>query len=414
MAYYADGDPLFTKYELRGTVANQVGTMLAKIDAIATDEILGTDPERLADYCQAEHTVEIPHLLVDDVEVEQSDAKVDVSHDRTRYVRDRTQPFFIPGTTVTFFVPFAGDKALFGMRPSEFSLNPPKAIVGDGELLLRYQLTMHDAEGVRAAFDKDLEQIQSTLEVQRRDIEPQNTSLRDVALNRIAERRDKLRADQGLVADLGFPTRRRTGAPNTYTVPTRRKRVSTRRPTPETAPAKPLEPELAVDVYEEILAIMDNMVSVMEQSPHAFITMGEEELRTHFLVQLNGQFEGNATGETFNYEGKTDILIKQDGRNIFIAECLVWNGAKSLVQKIDQLLGYASWRDTKTAIVVFSRRKNFSKVLSQIAPTVRNHDKTVNELEVPGESRFQFILEHRDDPERHLTLAVLAYDVPGE
>jgi hypothetical protein len=29
------------------------------------------------------------------------------------------------------------------------------------------------------------------------------------------------------------------------------------------------------------------MVAVMEQSPKAFEQMGEEDLRTHFLVQLN-------------------------------------------------------------------------------------------------------------------------------
>ena len=33
----------------------------------------------------------------------------------------------------------------------------------------------------------------------------------------------------------------------------------------------------------------------MERSPYAFKAMNEENLRQHFLVQLNGQFEGNAT-----------------------------------------------------------------------------------------------------------------------
>jgi hypothetical protein len=32
-----------------------------------------------------------------------------------------------------------------------------------------------------------------------------------------------------------------------------------------------------------------------------------DKIRQHFLVQLNGQFEGDASGETFNYDGKTDI-----------------------------------------------------------------------------------------------------------
>ena len=94
--------------------------------------------------------------------------------------------------------------------------------------------------------------------------------------------------------------------------------------------------------------------------------MREEDLRQHFLVQLNGQYEGQASGETFNFEGKTDILIRAEGRNVFIAESKFWRGPESLRETIDQLLGYASWRDTKTAILIFNRQKNFSEVLAKI------------------------------------------------
>ena len=43
-----------------------------------------------------------------------------------------------------------------------------------------------------------------------------------------------------------------------------------------------------------------------------------------FWFELNGHYEGGASGETFNYEGKTDILIRVQGKNIFIAECEYW------------------------------------------------------------------------------------------
>jgi hypothetical protein len=62
--------------------------------------------------------------------------------------------------------------------------------------------------------------------------------------------------------------------------------------------------------YEEILQIMKNMAQGMERSPHEFAGMGEETLRSHFLVQRNGVYEGQATRETFNFEGNTDILIR--------------------------------------------------------------------------------------------------------
>jgi hypothetical protein len=128
-----------------------------------------------------------------------------------------------------------------------------------------------------------------------------------------------------------------------------------------------------MEEYENILGIIRNMVQVMERSPKAFENMGEEDLRTHFLVQLNSQYEGGATGETFNFQGKTDILIRADGRNVFIAECKFWGGEKQFQDTIDQLLSYLSWRDTKTALIIFNRNANFSDVLKKITEIAPKH-----------------------------------------
>ena len=73
----------------------------------------------------------------------------------------------------------------------------------------------------------------------------------------------------------------------------------------------------------------------MERSPSAFVTLGEEALRLHFLLALNGHYEGAATGETFNYEGKSDILIRVKGRNIFAAECKATTSKASMIQTVD-------------------------------------------------------------------------------
>jgi hypothetical protein len=164
--------------------------------------------------------------------------------------------------------------------------------------------------------------------------------------------------------------------------------------------------------YEHVLSVISNMVAVMERSPGAFRNMKEEDLRQHFLVQLNGQYEGQATGETFNFEGKTDILIRAEGKNIFVAECMFWDGPKSLSNKIDQLLGYASWRDTKTAILVFNRRRDFSAVLSRIPEVVRAHPNFKRGLSFDSVTGFRFVLHHKDDPQRELTVTVLAFEVP--
>ena len=155
------------------------------------------------------------------------------------------------------------------------------------------------------------------------------------------------------------------------------------------------------------------MAQVMELSPSAFATMDEESLRSHFLVQLNGHYEGGATGETFNYEGKTDILIRVQGKNIFIAECKYWDGPKKLTDTLNQLLSYSSWRDTKVAVIVFNRRKNFSSVLDVIPPTVEAHPNCKKFVGQQSETSFRYTFAHRDDPNREMTLTVMAFDVPS-
>jgi hypothetical protein len=173
------------------------------------------------------------------------------------------------------------------------------------------------------------------------------------------------------------------------------------------------EPELRPETYEEILRVIKSLSLTMERSPSAFATMGEEHLRDHILVSLNGQFEGAATSETFNRSGKTDILIRVKDRNIFIAECKFWDGPKSLTAAVDQVLSYLSWRDTKVALIVFNRRKDVSAVLAAIPETVSQHPLFKKQLEYKAEGAFRFLFGQKDDRNRDLILTVLVFDVPG-
>jgi len=169
---------------------------------------------------------------------------------------------------------------------------------------------------------------------------------------------------------------------------------------------------LAQEEYDEILRIMKNMVRVMEQSPRAFEKMGEEDLRTHFLVQLNAQYERQATGETFNFQGKTDIMVRVEGRNVFIAECKFWKGERELQNTIDQLLSYLSWRDTKTAILIFNRNANFTEVLAKIGDAAPSHACFKRDLGKSDESIFRYVFHQPADTNRELLLTVMAFDVP--
>jgi hypothetical protein len=77
----------------------------------------------------------------------------------------------------------------------------------------------------------------------------------------------------------------------------------------------------------------------------SFATLDEESIRNHILLQLNGHYDGAATGETFNSNGKTDILIRMEDIHIFIRLCKFWHGPKAFEEAIDQLPSYLTWRD---------------------------------------------------------------------
>jgi hypothetical protein len=83
-----------------------------------------------------------------------------------------------------------------------------------------------------------------------------------------------------------------------------------------------------------------------------------------------------------------------------------------LVETIDQLLGYVSWRDTKAAIIIFNRNKNFSRVKETIPDAVKAHPNFKRVVDDNGEGRSQYVLAHRDDKNREIILTVLAFDVP--
>jgi hypothetical protein len=142
--------------------------------------------------------------------------------------------------------------------------------------------------------------------------------------------------------------------------------------------------------------------------------MGEEDLRSHFLVQLNGAFKGQATGETFNFQGKTDILMRFEGKNVFIAECKFWKGEKSFLETLDQLLSYLSWRDTKAAVLIFNRNADFSAVLAKIRETAPKHPLFKRDGGASGASAFRYVFAQPNDRNREIILTVLAFDIPTQ
>ena len=269
---------------------------------------------------------------------------------------------------------------------------------------------MLDSKQIKASFESRLTEIETYLKWIENDISSFNNKLNDKTRKMIEIRKGKIINDQGIVSSLGYPLKQNPNLPTTN-VPVIRKKILIQKPT-STTTSLVSEPKLEMENYDAIIEIISDMALVIERSPQSFANVKEEDLRQQFLVPLNSHFEGEATGETFNFEGKTDILIRHKGKNIFIAECMFWNGPKSLLEKISQLLGYTSWRDTKTAILVFNRNKDLTNVLEQIPETVKTRSNFKKQLDYKCETGYRFLLSHNTDKNRELILTILVFDIP--
>ena len=314
---------------------------------------------------------------------------------------------------VTFAVPWSGPEWLLHCQPNQFSTCQPGPEVTRTELRWTFSTENRTPEEIKRQFDSEVNLVGRYVGWVNEMVKHWNEHLRQVVEPSILQRKERLQKGAALAASFGLPVRSRSPAQQPLPVPVTRKRIVMVKPHAAVTPAERAR-ILDEAVYEEILANLRNMNLVIERNPSAFAGMDEETLRWHFLVQLNNNFEIGATGETFSKKGKTDIYLPADGRAAFIAECKFWTGPSSFSPIIDQLLGYLTWRDTKTSILLFVRNKDFSSVVGQIVSLTQNHPNHVRFLGEKHPAEFRFLFRSRDASNEFLTVAIMCFHLPSE
>lgn len=403
---------LFTKHGWSDVERHQLEKVKQEIVQYNGNKLLNTPLDDLYNYFFETYKLDVPQILEDKIYIDQNEIQVDVSHDPYRAIFDRNRPVYIQGTQIKYIIPYIGDKEMFFIQPTTYDLSPPRASVHDGHIEISISGADLTSQNIRNSFTEIFNSIKLYLSRLSNLIPGYNDKLRAQIYSTIDSRKKKLLNDQNLVSDLGFPLKQRQDSPFTYVTNGVKRKL---RPTPPEASSSPYVPEpvLSDSDYEYILDIINRMSLVMERCPISFNGLDEESLRMFFLMSLNGHFEGKATGETFNYKGKTDILIRENDKNIFIGECKFWGGPKKLTDTIDQLLNYSSWRDSKTAIILFNRNKNFSDVLKSIPPVVHSHKNFKKDLGNKSETIFKYKFKNKVDDNKELFLTILAFDIPS-
>ena len=316
-----------------------------------------------------------------------------------------------PRQVITFHLPFTGDGSLLRYQPSTHLMWSTEISVSSDEIHFDIINWQNDTATLKQEQNDIICKIRQQNDYVTGEVEHYNSGLDAQARFALSERKALLLKQASTVESLGIPLRKASDVVQTFSVPIVPKKLLVKPVSSETAYAP--QPTLDHETYQNILTILHEMGVAMERNPSTYAAKHEEDLRDFFLMTLGTHYP-NATGETFNKNGKTDILVRHDGTNIFVGECKFWKGIKGFHETIDQILGYLTWRDSKAAILCFVNNKELNPVLDQIATCTPQHPCFIRQEGKKAESWIQFEFRLKSDPTRNVHLAVLCFHFPAE
>ena len=397
------------------TFQNLVNRTVREIEALENNYVLKASPVELEQYYVSEATITPLTLATKERYIDkQEGTPVDVSDDfrRPRFGNER---IIVKGTVLDIAIPFTGDPELWRIQPSSYSVSGyPELEIRDSVVVFgcRFPDDSPEPERLKAEIERAIKSLNDAVATLARDVENHNREVSRKVREALNRKLTKAKATVDAVASLGIPIRQKA-APETFVFQTKRRESPVSRPTVPKGKFT-LEPTIDQREYEHILGILKSMSLVIERSPNTFASLDEEAIRTHFLIQLNGHYESSATGETFNFSGKTDILIRVGNRNVFIAECKFWHGPKSFSNAVDQLLRYLAWRDSKCAILVFNKRMDSSSVKRKIHEIMIARTEHRRTLAHDHEGAYRYVFVKPSDPGREIQITTMLFDVPQQ
>jgi hypothetical protein len=204
---YENSEVLFNKFDLSTSLENNMNQLTREVETLAIPADAGIDDvARTLDKLAEKYKIELPTLNEKETYTSVGEKELDVSKDERLYISDRSKPFFKSYTSVTFHIPYAGDKEFFLMRASTITYNPPRAEVTNEELRLTFLIEGEvDGDQLKSEFNMELERIKQGLEWVRNDVSSAyNAELRDRAVSIVNQRSDKRNQAESILKDLGF------------------------------------------------------------------------------------------------------------------------------------------------------------------------------------------------------------------
>jgi hypothetical protein len=406
---------LFCERRLSDTLEGLYTQGQQAVDGIPEGQFLALSDDAVVEHVVSKLQIQPLQIYEDAIEARDQESRLDVSGWYRQRGIETAEPKWVPSLRITAFVPYSGDEWLWDMRPSTWGASSPRATVrlrdgkGIGQLEIAIEFpTQTEPERFKKVLDEQLSDLRFYIGHQQKDIEAAMQSLPGRVREAVTRRRKRLESHAAVRKVLNIPLRKRDGAPTLQPPPIQRKLV---RPLPP-VPASPPEYGIRDEDYEHILGVVRHEGRTFESTPATFAVHDEEELRDIILAHLNGHYNGVATAEAFRKCGKTDIRIEVENRAAFVAECKVWHGEKELLEAVGQLLGYLTWRDCRTALVLFNKDvSGFAAIQAKVPTILAKHSNQAGSVSTAQAGEWRYRFRSADDPGRLITVHVFLFNL---
>ncbi len=401
----------FRDIDLERSLNSNKQKMVVKVDSFKNEEIMANDLEILAGNLYEEFRIEPVEIM---------DEEFSKRHVGQAKVKKRIDPFLqdfygkeyteVDGVVMIFYFPFTGEEDLFKCHASTYSLSGyPDISISRGFISLRYEYSLSEMQSESAKdsalkkLERDIKDIRDGINYANKDVEAYNMSLKKQALHLLEEKKGKVESFFSVANMFEVPVKKSAYA-ETH-VPLQRKIV------PIAHEYKKEDIYSISDAnYADILATIKHMGSTYERTPRSYKDMKEEDLRNTLLAALNGTYLGGAVGEAFRNNGKTDICIEEKNRAAFVAECKMWTGQKAIADALKQLDSYLTWRDCKTALIYFVRKKDFLAILQTAEEALRAIPE-MRQVQVLDKNEFKCCMISTQNPGQQIQVRVMLFNM---
>ncbi len=401
----------FRDYELRNVLGKQYNAINERIDKFSNEEIIANDLEILTENLYQEYLIE-PIIVGEEDFSKRSIVQGKIRRYiepvfRTMYEKEYVD---VDGIIANFYYPYTGKDVLFKCKPSTFLLGGyPQITLRGGYIIINAERTLNEmnSDGAKdklmSAVKSEMDEIKQGLGNVNSEVNAFNNGLRNFIRKAIDTRKNKVRSFYNIAQMFEVPIEKKEYAQKH--IPLERKIV----PIAHKYNSEPYY-NVSDSNYIDILDTLKHTLSTYERTPESYKSMQEEDLRNTLLATLNATYKGTATGETFRRRGKTDICIEQENRAAFVAECKIWKGAKALTEAVAQLDGYLTWRDCKTALIVFVRQKDFMKVLEK-AKEALNNLENIRSFKELDKNEFECVYVSNSHPGQLVKMRAMLFDL---